>query len=209
MDQAFLGGAAFRLLQWLLQSEMPTKRTGELVEAIRRREFIRFSRRFESSKIRGYVLDVGPQFFLLALVSDRIWFDGFECFRIADVKDLRLDPYAAFAEAALKKRGERRRKKPRVSVANLEDLLLSAGKAFPLVTIHREQVEPDVCWIGRVQGVNGGRVSLLEICPDAVWKDTPEEHRVKEITRVNFGGDYEDALHLVGGEPTTVGASRS
>jgi len=37
------------------------------------REFIRFSRRFESSKIRGYVLDVGPQFFLLALVSDRIY----------------------------------------------------------------------------------------------------------------------------------------
>ncbi len=27
----------------------------------------------------------------------------------------------------------------------------------------------------------------------------PEEYRVAEITRVSFGGDYEDALHLVGG----------
>jgi hypothetical protein len=71
---------------------------------------------------------------LLALVSDRIWFDGFECFRINDLRDLRPDPYALFAEAALKKRDERRPKKPRVSVANIEDLLLSAGKAFPLVT---------------------------------------------------------------------------
>jgi len=174
---------------------------------MRRREFIRFSRRFESSKIRGYVLDVGPQFFLLALVSDRIWFDGFECFRVNDVGDLRPDPYAPFAEAALKKRGERRPKKPRVRVANVEDLLLSAGKAFLLVTIHREEVDPEVCWIGRVQGVNRGRLSLLEIRPDAVWEDTPEEYRIKEITRVNFGGDYENALHLVGGEPPVTSAS--
>ena len=179
---------------------MPTKRAAELVDAMGRREFIRFSRRYESSKIRGYVLDVGPQFFLFALVSDRIWFDGFECFRIKDVRDLRPDPYALFAEAALKKRGERRPNKPRVSVANIEDLLLSAGKAFPLVTIHREQLDPDVCWIGHVQGVSRGRVSLLEIGPDAIWEDTPQEYRIKEITRVSFGGDYENALRLVGGE---------
>ena len=154
---------------------MPTERASELVDAMHSRAFIRFSREFESSQIRGYVFDVGPQFFLLALVSDRIWFDGFECFRINDVKNLRPDPYAPFAEAALKKRGERRPKKPRVSVANIEELLLSAGKAFPLVTIHREPVDPDVCWIGRVQGVNRERVSLLEIGPDAIWEDTPEE----------------------------------
>ena len=121
--------------------------------------------------------------------------------RINDVENLRPDPYAPFAEAALKKRGQRWLKKPRVSVANVEELLLSAGKAFPLVTIHREQVDPDVCWIGRVQGVNRGRVSLLEIGPDAIWEDKPEKYR---ITRVNFGGDYENALHLVGGEPTVA-----
>ena len=97
---------------------MATKRAAKLVDAMHRHEFIRFSRRFESSKIRGYVMDVGPQFFLLALVSDRMWFDGFECFRINDVKELTPDPYATFAEAGLEKRGEHRPKKPRVSVAN-------------------------------------------------------------------------------------------
>ncbi len=104
-------------------------------------------------------------------------------------------------EAALRKRGERRPRKPRVSVASIEDLLLSAGRAFPLVTIHREQVDPDVCWIGRVLGVNRGRVSLLKIDPDAKWEDAPTEYRLSEITRVDFGGDYEGALHLVGGDP--------
>src|SRR5262249_61077577 len=99
----------------------------------------------ESSKIRGCVLDVGAEFFLLALVSDRIWFDGFECFRIKDVQQMEPDPYARFAEVALRIRGERRLKKPRISMANIEDLLLSAGKEVPLLSDHFEQSGPAGC----------------------------------------------------------------
>jgi hypothetical protein len=179
---------------------MTTKRS-QLADAMRKRSFVRLSRRFEDSAIRGYVLDIGPRFFLFALVSDRIWLDGFECFRVSDIKGLKPDPYASFAEKALRKRGERRPKKPRVSVASIEELLLSANQAFPLLTIHREEVDPDVCSIGHVVSVTRGRVSFLEISPDATWERTPTEYRLSEITRVNFDGDYEKALHLVGGNP--------
>ena len=146
-------------------------------------------------------MDVGPRFFLLGLVSDRIRFDGFECFRCGDVRNLTPDLYTAFVETALRKRREPRPKKPRVSVGSIDELLLSAGRAFPLVTIHREHVAPEACWIGRVQGIHRGRLSLLEIGPDAKWEASPQEYRLAEITRVNFGGDYESALHLVGGDP--------
>jgi hypothetical protein len=180
---------------------MATKRVDQLWEMQRHALLVRFSRRFEESPIRGYVLDIGPKFFLLALVSDRIWFDGFECFRISDVRDLKPDPYVNFVEAALKKRSERITKKPRVDLKGIAELLRSAARLFPLVTIHREGKRPDVCWIGRILGVQGGKVSLLEINPDATWDAKPTEYRLNEITRVDFGGDYENALHLVGGEP--------
>lgn len=168
---------------------------------MRKRRFVRFDRRFEDSPVRGYVLDVGPKFFLLALVSDRIWFDGFECFRVGDVRGFRPDPHSRFAESALRKRRDRLPQKPRVSLVSIEELLVSAGRQFPLITVHREGVDPDVCWIGRLLGVERGHVSLREITPDANWEAKPESFRLKEITRVNFGGDYEAALHLVGGEP--------
>jgi hypothetical protein len=180
---------------------MAKARLSQLKDALQARRFVRFSQRFEDWPIRGYVLDIGPRFFLMAVVSDRIWFDGFECFRITDVSEVKKDPYTNFVESALRKRRERVPKKPRVSVASIEALLLSAGRAFPLVTIHREQVDPDVCWIGRILGVERNRVSLLEINPDAKWEDKPNAYRLNEITRVNFGGDYENALHLVGGGP--------
>jgi hypothetical protein len=163
------------------------------------RTHVRFKHRYEKSSPRGYILDIGPEFFLLAVVNDRIWLDGFECFRIRDISKLIPDPYADFAQAAMKKRGERISKKPRVSLKNVEELLLSANRAFPLVTIQRQKVDPDICWIGRVLGVDSGYVSLLEINPDASWDREPSQFRLSEITSVSFGADYEDALHLVGG----------
>jgi hypothetical protein len=174
-----------------------------LEEAARRRYLIRFHRRFEDHRITGFVLDVGPKFFLLALVSDRIRFDGYECLRISDVRTIELPtgPMLAFVQSALRKRGERLGRKPRIDLSAMDRLLLSANRLFPLVTIHREKADPDVCWIGRIRGIDRGRVSLLEINPDATWDEAPTEHRVADITRVDFGGDYEDALYLVGGEP--------
>jgi hypothetical protein len=180
---------------------MTRPRSVRLEDAVRDHCLVRLSRRFEDSAIRGYALEVGPIFFLFTLVSDRVHFDGFECVRVKDIKGIKPDPYATFVESALKKRRERRPKKPSVSVGSIEELLLSASRAFPLVTIHTEKDDPDICWIERILGVNRGCVSLLEINPDATWDNRPTEHRLNDITRVNFGGDYEDALYLVGGEP--------
>jgi len=180
---------------------MPRVHLSEIADAMSARAFVRFKSKFGAAQVRGYVVDVGPKFFLVAVVCDGIWFDGFECFRIADVRGFRPDPYAGFAESALKKRGEQVPKKPRVSIAKIEELLLSAGREFPLVTIHREHVDSGACWIGRILSVERGRVSLLGITPAAVWDKMPESYRLSEITRVTFGGDYETALHLVGGDP--------
>lgn len=176
-------------------------RVALLHEAMNCRQLVRISRRFEQFPVRGYVLDIGPKFFLLALVCDRVRFDGFECFRIGDVLSVKPDPYARFIEAALRKRQERRPRKPQLDLASVENLLASAGHKFPLVTIHREKVTPDICHIGRVLEVQKGNLALLEIGPDATWEDIPMRYRLREITRVNFGGEYENALRLVGGNP--------
>ncbi len=173
----------------------------QLRKAMRNRQLLRFKRRFENTKIQGYVQAVGVRFFLLALVSDRIRFDGYECFRIGDIRTLQPHPYAAFIEAAIRKRKEKLGRPPRIDVSDIGKLLSSAAKAFPLVTIHIEKIDPDVCFIGRVDGVRDGRLLMLDILPDASWDRATGEYHLADITRVGFGGAYEDALYLVGGEP--------
>ncbi|GAC1687436.1 MAG: hypothetical protein PVS2B2_26290 [Candidatus Acidiferrum sp.] len=175
------------------------KNKTRLTLALRDKLLVRFASALERGTVCGYVLDIGPQFFLIALVSDGIRFNGFQCYRLSDVRKLQVpDKYELFHEAVLKQRGERSPKKPRVNVSNISQLLLSAARAFPLVTIHREKANRSVCWIGRVVDVGKGFVTLLEIGPGAIWEDRLERYRLSEITRVDFGGDYEAALHLIG-----------
>ena len=181
---------------------MPKDQSARLAFALRKKLLMRFTRPLEPGFVKGYVLDIGPRFLLVALVRDNVWLNGFQCFRLSDVRNVQApDLYISFVEAALKKRGQRLPRKPPVSMDSLEELLLTANRAFPLATIHREKVDPDVCNIGRVIGLTKGRLSLLEIGPDAKWDENPTEFRLSEITRVDFGGDYEEALHLVGGAP--------
>lgn len=176
----------------------------ELLRSCRGKVLVKFTRPFEGGSFRGYVLDIGPKFFLLSLIGDDgIRFNGFSCLRLVDIRNLRVPhKYAAFIESALKKLRERKPNKPPVALDSLQELLRSASRHFTLVTIHRERVEPDVCHIGRIEEVTQGQLLIREIGPDAVWETEPETYRLAEITRVDFGGGYERALYLVGGEPT-------
>src|SRR5262245_14592326 len=113
--------------------------SSRLTAALHNRLLVKFTRPFEDGSVKGYVLDIGPQFLLMAIVEACTRFNGFQCLRLSDVRELEVpDRYAAFAEAALKKRRVRMPRKPAVSVASIQDLLISASRAFPLVTIHRE-----------------------------------------------------------------------
>ena len=67
--------------------------------------------------------------------------------------------------------------------------------------IERQKHKPGSSRIGRVLSVSDRVLVLLEIGPDAQWEEEPTEFLIEEVTVVGFGGGYEGALLLVGGEP--------
>jgi len=94
---------------------MTRRSEAHLTEAMHDKTLVKFWSPFEPGSTQGYVLDIGPRFFLLGFVDDDIRFNGFQCMRLADVRRLRVpDPYASFIGAALRKRGERIRRKPNI-----------------------------------------------------------------------------------------------
>jgi hypothetical protein len=54
-----------------------------------------------------------------------------------------------------------------------------------------------------VLDVDDRLVRIQEIDPDAAWRREPSEYRISQITRVDFGGGYEEALALVAREGPT------
>jgi hypothetical protein len=179
---------------------MRLKRADLLQTALANRDLVRLTRGFDDVTAKGYVLAVGRAYFLVALVSDQLRFDGFACLRVKDLKSIDADPYRTFSEAALKQRGLRRPRVPRLTMDTARTILESACAICPLVTLHREEVDPEVCHIGQVVSTNRTQVALLEISPHAVWDQTATSYPLREITRIDFGGSYEEALLLVGGQ---------
>lgn len=143
-------------------------------------------------------MGISERWLLLLRIGDGVVYGGFQAFRLQDVTSLDVpSPRAVFQEKVLRKRGLRRPRTPKISLASTQELAASAGRRFPLVAIHREKADPDVCHIGRVVASSASSVSLLEITPDAEWHESHTTYGIAQITRVDFGGPYEEALALV------------
>ena len=79
----------------------------------------------------GCVLATGPVFFLLALVDENIRFNDFQCLRLQDVRRLEMPAACSpFKKTALKLRGDKRPRTPRVSVQSIKELLEKQAESF-------------------------------------------------------------------------------
>lgn len=162
---------------------------------------IQFPLPHEDGWSTGYVAGLEDKWLVLNRVSEDIYFNGFECHRISDLRHVtRKAPYRKFIETALRLLEQTKPADPLVDPTSTRSLLLTANKQYPLIVIHRELKEPGTCLIGRVLNLKRKRLSLRCIKPGAVWDDAPETIKLKHITRIDFAGGYEDALHQVGGD---------
>src|SRR5262245_59946189 len=125
-----------------MQSTSSTVRT-LLAEAMTRKRLVRVHRRLEDGVVDGFVVGVDRQWMLLLLVGEGIRYDGFQAFRLRDIVSVDSpSPRDAFYRRVLSLRQLRRPPSPRLDLSSTETLIRSAGRRFPLVTIHRELADP-------------------------------------------------------------------
>jgi hypothetical protein len=80
-------------------------------------------------------------------------------------------------------------------------MLQCLASQAPTVTVHVENDEPGVCFIGVPMEWTDGALWMQEISPRATWDDTLSKWRFRHITRVDVGASYEAALYEVAGPP--------
>ncbi len=177
----------------------------ELEAAARDQSLIRVSRSIRrSDKIDGFVMAVGDAWVLLAVFSPGIDLNGYVALRLSDVSKVkRRGRPDDFVGRALAARGEWPPAPVDVDLDTVAGLIKTAADVAPLVTLLVEEDDPAVCFIGRPVGFGDRSVRLLEITPQAEWEKRPTKWAFENITRVDFGGRYEEALDLVGGPPPT------
>jgi hypothetical protein len=142
----------------------------------------------------GFALTWNEELALIQPVEDQQFLlNGYTIFRNADVRRWRPIPKDEFTARAAALHKLRPRSPDKISITSIRQALSSAGKAFPLVTIHTERAKRGVCYVGRVLRVSQRALTLLDISPEAEWNDE-ESYLLKDITLIDFGGTYERLL---------------
>ncbi|TPE51272.1 hypothetical protein FJM67_09525 [Maribrevibacterium harenarium] len=144
----------------------------------------------------GFVIDANEEMVLLQVVDEGVHLNGYQIVFLEDISDfVHPAPFNDFQKRVLELRDEEV-EDPEVDLDDIAVLLMDISEEFGLITIHREEVEPDSCEIGRVLRADATTFELEEIGSDARWFDETFEYDLYDITRIEFGGSYEEALLL-------------
>lgn len=173
-----------------------------LDRAVRSGDLVRVHRKAcGGERIEGFVVAATPGWTLLA-VCDDIQLDGWAAVRTADItKVRRTGDGNSLTVRVLRSRGEWPvpAPGPADSLHDLPALAEAACEGFGLVGLYRERQRPEACWIGEVVGRRPKSLGLLEIDPDACWYPAATKFRLKDVTRVDFGGHYQRTLREFAG----------
>lgn len=157
----------------------------------------------KADRVEGFVIGVGEQWVLLNLFDPDMFLDGYAALRLRDIRRVeRRGGPASFPVRALRHFGESPHPLEGVDLDTIRGLLASLGSTYPLLLIHVEELDPEVCYVGKYVSASKRNLRLLEISPRATWDDEPTKWPLKAITRVEVGTRYAEALHAVGGTPS-------
>jgi hypothetical protein len=160
--------------------------------------FVTFDRKpLDNQLLSGFVVQFSEVLTLISPLDDeRFELNGYTVIRNRDVRRWRPVYESSFYVRALRLKGVKPVRKRGLSLAGWSELLKSAGQRFPLITVSRERADNNACQIGRVVSHNRISFELEEVDTDASWCGR-HRYRFSDVTRVDFGGGYEDALARV------------
>ena len=181
-----------------------TGQRAQLREAQQKRTLVRLWREeLEHGSFCGYVGGVGREFFLLWVVGDAITYDGMYIMRHRDITELEApDTHHSFIEKALALKGILPRVPRGFPLDGIRDVVQAAGQLAPVIGVHVDsEEEAEVCYVGRLLGVEEDGFTMQEITPDAEWLREASFFSWDEVSTISLEDGYAQSLLAVAGTP--------
>ena len=158
--------------------------------------------RFDDSPWYGYMVSESDELLVLQVVSDRYdLLDGYRVLRRSDVSSLEETfERADLIERALRLKGLRPSAPKVIALTSMRAMMEAIQCEYGLLTIQREEVTSDECEIGQVRISSEDTYVLRWLGPEARWEVDDRPFRYRDVTRLEFGGEYERTLLMVAKE---------
>ena len=146
----------------------------------------------DSDRLSGYVVGLSKTWVLLQEIDDYAFvLDGYKAVRLNDISNFQAD--GSFAGEYFRQRGFFPETQADLDLTELHSLLHCVSKRYAMFMIEREKAEPNIGFIGVAEGLTKRSLWMKKFSSNAKWIDT-EKFKMKDITSINFGGGYVNAL---------------
>lgn len=145
----------------------------------------------------GFVLDCNETFTLINQFDRDLYaLDGYSIFYNEDVSEYwTYTTTENYLETKyIKLKNIKPQQQPAISLNSLPELLISISENFPMMKIYRDNLTENGTIIGKLVEVKEKTFQLLAIRNDGVWKEQPSRFRLADVTRIDFGTNYEKVL---------------
>ncbi len=154
-----------------------------------------------ADRIDGFVVAVTDAWTLLACRVN-LTLDGWTALRTSDIVRVERDGGpTCLAVRVLEHREQWPVRTPGggLPLDELPALAEAACERYGLISLHTEFLRTDACWIGAVAELRPRSLRLHQVGTEARWYPAPTKFRHRDITRVEFGGQYEQTLREFAG----------
>lgn len=159
--------------------------------SVRRREF-------DEAPWYGFVVGDGTDLLAIQQVSDRFSLDGFRVFRRSDITEVsETFDKRSVIEVALRIKGQTALESLGLDLSSMRRAMESAQARHSVLVINREGVHPDEVEVGAIRMTSDETYVLRWLTPDASWENDDRPFRYRDVTMLEFGGEYESTLVLV------------
>lgn len=164
-----------------------------LAEFIGTDRIIRVNRKpVDQHWLDGVVVGFSARLLLLQLVDgSTLQLNGYSAVRLADVRGYKEDD--TFVQRALRLLKRAPAIPEFVDLTDWLSLLKSIQPYYPLLMIETEKKEPGIAFVGRVTTLTARYVDFEKVSRKGYW-EAPERFAFKDITQIEFGDGYVDAL---------------
>lgn len=142
----------------------------------------------------GFILDFNDDFLLLETFDDDCNYDGLSIFFRHNITRIRWGGNEISSNARLIDSTKRLTSKPSIDLTSIESIIRSSHKVYGHITIHIQDIDKDVCFIGQVHEMDDASIVIHEFGTKLSLDRKFILLSLDDITKIDVGGQYERKL---------------
>ena len=160
-------------------------------------ELVRIERSIElADTLVGHVVSQGLRWALISVLADGRA-NGWVALRVHDIERIEVADGGRFIRRGLEFEGSWPPPRPAADVrlsGGTRALVESVAASFCLLTAYQERIDPVTMHVGRPSSFSADALVWQAMDPAACWDPDVTVLRSAQVTRLDFGGQYESAL---------------